>query len=228
MNHPLILLTPQYNDDNTKMTSPKRYTDRLTEHGAIPVITPNLTDESAISDLVAVCDGVLFTGGDDVDPEIYGREKEPDCGFITRYRDDFEILLTKEAMRQKKPILGICRGIQILNVALGGTLVQHRPGHRSVVHGVDIVRDSLLYGILGAEKIKTNSFHHQLIDDPCPGGRITAYAEDGTPEALEIDYKPFFLGVQWHPEYLSGEECDGWSSTLIGAFVEECTKNMRR
>ena len=224
MNHPLILLTPQYNDDNSRMTSPKRYTDRLIELGALPLITPNLTDESEVDELVSVCDGVLFTGGDDVDPALYGREKEPDCGFITRYRDDFEIKLLKSAMRAEKPVFGICRGIQILNVALGGTLVQHKPGHQGVLHEVGIEKDSRLYRLLGSDRIKTNSFHHQHIDGVCPGARITAYAEDGTPEALEIDDYPFFLGVQWHPEVLSGEECDGWSKIIIGAFVDECGK----
>ena len=228
MDHPIIILTPQYNEDRSRMTSPRRYTDRMTERGAIPLISPIIADEEEISRLISISDGVLFTGGDDVDPELYGREKEPECGFVTRYRDDFEIALLKAAMAAEKPVFGICRGIQIMNAALGGTLVQHKPGHQGTTHGVRVEKGSLLHSILGSDAVKTNSFHHQHVDSPFPGGRITAWADDGTPEALETDYSPFFLGVQWHPEVRSGEEFDGWSDVLLSAFVDACRENMRR
>ncbi len=222
MKRPVILLTPQYNAEYTSMTSPKRYTDRMTEHGALPLLAPCVSDPDTVEQLADMADGVLFTGGDDVDPEIYGWQKEPECGFITRYRDDYEIALLNAVMKRKKPVLGICRGIQLLNVGLGGTLIQHRDGHRNVIHGVNIEKGSRLYNLLGEDTIKTNSFHHQAVEIPFSGASITAYAEDGTIEAIEMDDYPFFLGVQWHPEVISGEECDRMSKIILGAFVEAC------
>ena len=166
-------------------------------------------------------DGLLLSGGDDVDPARYGAESHPSVTGVNRDRDAFEIALIQEARRRDLPILGICRGIQILNVACGGTLVQdipsqvpgaveHRfavPPHQafSLAHDVWIEEDSLIGRLLGerladADACTVNSRHHQAVQAPAPGFQVSATAPDGVVEAIEDPAARFCVGVQWHPE----------------------------
>jgi len=163
------------------------------------------------------CSGLLLTGGEDVNPARYGKENElSKCEEIDNYRDSLEFALIKKAVGLKIPVFGICRGEQILNVALGGTLFTDIPTdigttvlHRSsssttgCPHIVNINKNSVLFRLTGITRDTVNSYHHQAIDKIAPGFRVTAYSENGVAEAMERespDGKPFIMAVQWHPE----------------------------
>lgn len=181
------------------------------------------------------CDGLLLPGGLDVDPASYGADEEPDCEEFDPTRDSYEIALTLEALARDMPLLGICRGMQVLNVALGGSLHQDiasQPGrgsHRAVVgslgeassHGIRIEPDTLTSRITaGATAAEGRSHHHQAVDVPAERVLITARSEDdGLPEAIEVADRTFAVGVQWHAEATPGD-------LFIPAFVEAARRFM--
>jgi gamma-glutamyl-gamma-aminobutyrate hydrolase PuuD len=172
--------------------------------------------DSALT-LLSTCDGLLLTGGEDVNPARYGKEHElAKCEEIDNYRDTLEFALIKKAIQVKMPVFGICRGEQILNVALGGTLLTDIPIdvgtsviHRSLsspkgcLHLVEIDKKSVLYQLTGISRDTVNSYHHQSIDKIAPGYKISALSENGVAEAMEPEssaIKSFIMAVQWHPE----------------------------
>ncbi|MDX9871323.1 MAG: gamma-glutamyl-gamma-aminobutyrate hydrolase family protein [Clostridia bacterium] len=207
----------------------EEYVRAIAGSGGIPVLLPAAPPELAES-YYQIVDGLLFSGGDDIDPGYFGEEPVAALGEITPKRDAFELRLAELAWRGKKPVLGICRGIQLLNVALGGTLHQDI-GHLTVlmhnqkaprthaVHQVDVAAGSCLGKILGTKTLRVNSYHHQAVNQIAQGLQVTAHSKDGLVEALEAEGEAFFLGVQWHPEctYL----VDAASRKLFAAFVEE-------
>ncbi|MGI6742333.1 MAG: gamma-glutamyl-gamma-aminobutyrate hydrolase family protein [Eubacteriales bacterium] len=228
MKKPVIIITPQYNDSGNRIDAPLRYAEYFGHAGGLCLVSPLINNENDIDQLAELCNGAVFSGGDDVDPELYGEEKDPLCRLVTRDRDDFEIAFLHACIKHRKPVIGICRGIQLMNVALGGTLYQHLDGHgNGIIHNVNIKPGTLLHKIIGQDTIKTNSYHHQMVKKPAPGLVVSATVEGGYCEAIELPDYPFFLGVQWHPEAAAGEECDVWSNKIIEAFVNECKKNMR-
>lgn len=175
-----------------------------------------LSVDSAIN-LLSTCSGLLLTGGEDVNPLRYGKGNElSKCEEIDNYRDSLEFALIEKALRLKMPVFGICRGEQILNVALGGTLLTDIPTdvgttviHRSssgiagCPHIVNINKKSVLFKLTGISKDTVNSYHHQAIDKIAPGFKISAFSDNGVPEAMEYespDGKSFIMAVQWHPE----------------------------
>jgi putative glutamine amidotransferase len=158
--------------------------------------------------MLAVVDALIITGGCDVDPTNYGAPAEPGLGPTDLVRDAADLAITRAAVVCNMPTLATCRGIQVLNVAMGGTLVQHVDDHMRVdlynqaAHNVDIHPGSRLATILGTEAVGVNSLHHQVIDRLGRGVRAVAYNHEGQVEAIEIDNAPAVLGVQWHPELL--------------------------
>lgn len=178
---------------------------------ALPVILPVTADMQIIREYARAFDGYLFTGGDDIDPALYGEKKHEKCGNIEPERDFFELALLHELIRHDRPVFGICRGIQIMNVALGGTLWQDHdsqvkrekphtekdendvPRHR--VHTSGFLRE-----LLGEEWITTNSYHHQSVKKPGDGLTVCGTSEDGIAEAIAHDTLSFYRAVQWHPE----------------------------
>jgi putative glutamine amidotransferase len=159
-------------------------------------------------------DGILLSGGGDVGPPTYGAPASPECGGIDPERDAFEIALALSAIEAGIPVLGICRGCQVLNVALGGTLHQHLPDitgldhlvpepRHAPAHGVDVATGSELHWIVGTSALEVNSIHHQAIDVVAPGLQVVGRAPDGVVEAVEMRGRPV-LAVQWHPESLGG------------------------
>jgi putative glutamine amidotransferase len=189
------------------------YVRAVARTGATPVVLPPLAPEHAAA-LVDRLDGVLLSGGIDVDPSLYGQARHPKLGRVDRERDDFELALTREALRRDLPLLAICRGQQVLNVATGGTLYQDLPsqlrgavGHEAsgrrtrLSHTVEVEPGSKLAEILGRGPLSVNSFHHQAIerlgDGLLASGRSPA---DGVIEAVEMNGLTFVVGVQWHPE----------------------------
>lgn len=155
--------------------------------------------------LVISLDGMIFSGGGDIDPTHYGQVREPECGTPNAKRDQLEIALFDLIRNRDIPVLGICRGIQLINVMLGGTLKQHVSGHQQPDgvthwHNVDIAENTRLHDIIGSNELMVNSYHHQMIDRVGEGLIVSAHAEDGGIEAVELPGERFLMGVQWHPE----------------------------
>jgi len=183
------------------------YVKAVRAAGAVPVVVPVLDPVDA-NGLVGSFDGLIITGGTDLDPAHYGAARDPRTLEPDHERDAVEMAVARACVAANHPLLAICRGAQVLNVALGGSLHQHLDGHMERdrynldVHEVRLQHGSRLAGIVGAEQIGTNSLHHQCIDRLGEGVRATAFATDGTVEAIEVDAAPNVVGVQWHPELL--------------------------
>jgi putative glutamine amidotransferase len=188
------------------------YVRSVERSGASAVVLPTLGPEHA-EDLLERVDGLLLSGGVDVDPALYGRPRHPKLGRVDRARDDFELALTRHALRRDLPVLAICRGQQVLNVAAGGTLVQDIPSELAGAlrheaagrrtrrsHAVEVAAGSTLASILGKGPLRVNSFHHQAIDRLGDGLTVTGRSEDGVIEAVEMRERAFVVAVQWHPE----------------------------
>lgn len=215
---PLIGITPQYEIERERAWIRSSYTGAVIRAGGIPVILDQYPDgKETIEALLPRLDGILFTGGVDLNPKLYGEEIDPKCGEIADVRDAFEQKLMEVVEQYDIPVFGICRGIQSLNVLCGGSLHQHIDNHQSVRHDVEITEGTRLHAIIGKTKINANSFHHQCVKVSAPGLIVTAHAGDGTIEAIERPGERFFVGVQWHPELLSAEEGD--HHALFCAFI---------
>jgi putative glutamine amidotransferase len=213
---PLIGITTYLGEKNTINSVSFYYINAIHMAGAIPVNLPIINDEACIEVYMEILDGVLFTGGVDIAPYYYGENPINQLGKISSRRDEFELSLFKRAYEKNIPILGICKGIQLINVALGGNLYQDIPtqipsslGHGpsgigvdELYHSVKIKRESKLYGIIGEEETLVNSFHHQSIKTLGGNLMASAFSEDGVIEAVESLDDKFLVGVQWHPECL--------------------------
>ena len=219
--------------EKEKITIGPDYMNAVKRAGAVPVLLPLTDDQAALNALLGRLDGLLLTGGDDIDPALYGEEKLPQCGDIAAARDKMELPLCRMALQQGLPMLCICRGIQVLNVALGGSLYQDIPSQvpeaikhprfdtpRDPVHPVTAAPGSLLEKITGQTSLSVNSRHHQAIKRLGDGLVCAATAPDGIMEAVELPGKKFVLGVQWHPESLSDRYPD--AQALFNAFTEAC------
>jgi putative glutamine amidotransferase len=186
------------------------YLRALERAGAMPVVLPPLGED--VEALLDRLDGVCLSGGPDLDPDAYGAaERHAELGPTEPSLDAFELALARAADRRGIPLLGICRGAQALNVARGGTLVQHVPGHRQAAPGtevtetIEVVAGSRLARLVGAGPHEVNSFHHQAVDVLGSRLRVSARAADGTVEAIESVDGALFLGVQWHAESLAAD-----------------------
>ena len=211
----------------------QNYVRALEHAGAAVVLLPYTKSISSMQWFAKACNGFLFAGGVDIAPWRYGEEKMEQCGEITPLRDEFELSVFDLLFQTDKPILGICRGCQLINVALGGTLVQdiptqccstltHRQGlpHHLPVHGVSIEKNSALYALLGQARIAVNSLHHQAVKELGRGLCSMAQADDGVIEAFCSAEHGFLWGIQWHPE--RSVETDENSRKLFDAFVAAC------
>ena len=178
------------------------YLDCVVKAGGNPVMLPPVGTWTA--DSISFLDGLVIAGGADIDPATYGAEKHEMTGEPRRDRDDAEFALVEAALKIDLPVLGVCRGMQVLNVALGGTLHQHIEGHNPAPGvfehtDIEIVGDSRLHDVLG-DATTVQCHHHQSLDRIADGLRVTAEAPDGTVEAVELESAPFVVGVQSHPE----------------------------
>ncbi len=183
------------------------YPEAIRRAGAIPIVIPPL-DAPAIEPLLDGLWGLCLSGGPDLQPSYYGAQPHRALGPTEPHLDAFEITLVRAAEAREMPVLAICRGLQVLNVARGGTLHQHVEGHRQAelasvpTHAVEIALHSATGRITGATRLEVNSFHHQAVDDLGDGLCVAARAHDGTVEAIECREHPFLVGVQWHAETL--------------------------
>lgn len=203
-------------------------------NGGIPFIIPFNENEEVIKAQMEMIDGLLLSGGQDVAPKNYGEEPTPKLGDIFPERDDFEYGLLKSALEAKKPVLGICRGSQIINTYFNGSLYQdlsyigkdvlkHNQVNSPsmVTHSVTIDKSSKLFDIFGEEKIMVNSFHHQAVKKVGEGLVKTAKAPDGIVEAIEKTDYPFLVAVQWHPEMLQNSV--DMMNKLFLRFIKEAS-----
>lgn len=209
---PIIGVTPSFDHESQRYMLSPNYTAGVRAAGGVPVILP-YADDVAVERLLGVVDGILLSGGVDVDPVHFQEEPLPQLGRVCPDRDRAELLLTRRVLAAGLPILGICRGAQLLNVAAGGSLFQDIPTqvksgfkHSQTAprwhptHGVELEAGSITRRLLGVPSIRVNSFHHQAVSRPAPGFAVTARAGDGVIEAIEGP--GFAVGIQWHPEMM--------------------------
>ena len=225
----VVIAMPRMSTDPEPTVAQSKYIESLARAGAGMCWVELSAPEQAVQDALT-CDGLLLPGGGDMDPKFYGQARIPACGEPNLLRDAAEPLLLRAFLAADKPVLGICRGIQVMNAVLGGDLYQdikpfeHLPhnGHWAKVHTVTVRRGTLLSRILGQDTVLVNSQHHQAVDRVAPGFTLAALSEDGIVEAIEKPDARFCLGVQWHPEWLS--DADPAMQGLFDAFVNACSK----
>jgi putative glutamine amidotransferase len=216
------------------------YVDAVIAAGGAPLVIPLGAEGDTLLRLYSLLDGLLLPGGDDVDPSRYGQEAHEKLGAVDPGRDELELTLAQWALRDNLPVFGICRGVQVLAVAGGGTLYQHVPeqvrsslphdvrenGRDHLCHVVAILPDTVLAQALGPGNRRVNSLHHQSVRRPPEGFVVSARADDNVIEAIEAPHRPFTLGVQWHPEA-------AWSTTapefgeLFRSFVLAASEGSR-
>lgn len=238
MRKPLIGITGRKDDSgrllrNVMHSVGETYTRAIHRVGGVPVIIPPLTTADDWPILLERLDGVLFSGGEDITPEHYRQADEPWLGSVDKERDASELGLVQQWLTTGRPLLAICRGHQLLNVALGGTLYQdiaaylpdtldhaYTPARpmEQVVHPVMIAPESRLAAILGGIHFEVNSAHHQAVQQPGTGLIVTAHAPDGVIEAVELPDHPFCVSVQWHPEAMVKVSDTMWP--LFAAFIK--------
>lgn len=236
---PIIGITPSLETNESKIYTPTSYPKAVIQAGGTPVFLNFTRDDEMIEQYAAMADGFLFSGGDDVNPASYGEEQIWGCGDVCPLRDDFEIKLLKVLVEKypEKPVLGICRGAQVLNVAMGGTLYQdlqtqvegcirHQQQQSShyASHKAMMTEGSKLHAIYGSTEVTVNSFHHQAVKDVGEGLVVTARASDGVVEGLEKPDHPYFIAVQWHPERQVEGPHHPEHKPLFQSFVDACRK----
>ena len=208
------------------------YIQSVIDAGASPIVLPNTDNLSIIDSQIDIIDGLILTGGYDINPLNFNEEPKEKLGYVCNERDLYEFYLLKKAMKKQIPILGICRGIQVINVFNGGTLYQDlsyinnsyvkhdqdcEPTFPS--HSISIFKNSILYEILG-DKALVNSYHHLAIKDLAPNFKVSALSKDGIIEAIESTTDELIIGVQWHPELLTKNYEK--MLNLFKYFVEKC------
>lgn len=235
MKKPLIGITPAYNTTKMQYDLPPAYTNAVIKAGGIPVILPYTSDEEIMKQIADTCDGFLYSGGHDVAPWVYGEDPWYGLDVLAPLRDMTEVALFKPAFDSQKPILGICRGMQMVNCCLGGTLYQDLPtdytkpqeiNHVQTekpvfpIHLVQVAAGSDFEKIVEDSEFNVNSFHHQAVKDIGKGLVVAANAPDGMVEALSLPGHPFLYLVQWHPEELY-PQCKT-SQKLFAKFIKAC------
>lgn len=223
--------------ESPRMFARSAYATAIEQAGGIPLFLARpQTDD--IAQLVGLMDGLLLMGGVDPHPSLYGEEVLPICGEIDAQRDTLELALLRYAVEKNIPVLGLCRGLQVMNIYFSGTLYQDLPSqfpsttaHEShsiterkrIMHSVEVLPDTTLAHILGAGRLEVNSIHHQGINMLGNNLRASAKSPDGLIEGIEHTTHPFCVGTQWHPEEFS----DAPSRGLFRAFIEEAKKTSR-
>ena len=219
MRKPVIGVTPQFQEDTGQIWMRKEYTEALLAAGGLPIVTLQYTSGEDMEVLLSSVDGILLTGGGDIHPRYFGGGDDTACKTVQPERDVFELELCRRAILRGKPVLGICRGIQVLNVAMGGTLCLNLSGHMGTEHEIGVEPESPFYRLLG-DHAKVNSFHHQCIARCAPALRIAAVSGDGCPEAVWVPGCRFAAAVQWHPEYMF--RTDPRQESIFRSFCDAC------
>ena len=235
---PIIGITLDYSEEKSYSHYPwyalrADYSDAVQKAGGIGVFLPYQLD--AIPEYVKMCDGLIVSGGDfDISPSQYGEDHIHEKVVLNHNRTEFEYALLKEFLASKKPLLGICGGQQLLNVVLGGALIQHIPDEvdgaleheqpypkHTPTHGLKCDKNSLFYKIVGNDEYMVNTTHHQAVKGCGQGLKAVGHAPDGVVEVIELEGHPFCIGVQWHPEFCHIEE----DIKLMNSFIGACQKD---
>ena len=230
---PVIGITTDVQQDGENILK-NTYVQAVIRAGGLPMIIP-VGLEQDVDQLIEMFDGLLLSGGNDINPMLFNEEPHEYLGVVSPSRDSSELELARRMLKTGKPILGICRGLQVLNVAVGGTLYQdlykqndspilqhiQKAPNTHCSHYVQLDKGSLLESIAGSERIQVNSYHHQSLKEVPSDFKVTAVASDGIVEAIESTDEQFVLGVQWHPEALSAAG-DAVSLRIFERFISEC------
>jgi len=238
---PIIGITCDYDWERYTYQLKAGYVEGISRFGGQPFIIPSLCgtpDAENINLIISRIDGLLLSGGQDVHPRFFGEEPHFAIGRVNPQRDDMELVLCRQAVKSGMPVFGICRGVQLLNIALGGDIYQDlisQRGKQGLIchnqpapkwfgfHDVHIAEGTRLHQILGTTSISANTFHHQAVRRLAPGLRCAAKTSDGIIEAVEDSNHPFLIGVQWHPECMLE---DPRMIKLFNAFVESSVSYM--
>jgi putative glutamine amidotransferase len=233
---PLIGITSIYEKgaerELPKVSTNYNYVEAVIKAGGTPVVLPTIEDPGSIEKYIRTMDGLLLVGGDDIPPSAYGEKPHPTVRTLSDKRYHFESKLIKLWLsKTKKPMLGICLGMQFTNVVSGGTLIQDIPsekGHKVIhrtwqgaEHAVKVEKATRLYRILGSEELTVFSWHHQAVDKMGKGLRIAAKSRDNVIEAMELRGKRFGVFTQWHPER---RQADAYGEKIFKAFIKACSK----
>jgi putative glutamine amidotransferase len=238
MSKPLIGITTRNGKDadGHPLTALQHsYINAIVQAGGMPILIPSMLPEEDFTGLYSLLAGILFTGGGDVSLEYFNGSSHPRIGEVDKMRDTTEITLMRAAVNDGKPLLGICRGAQVMNVALGGTLYTHihdqvkgaldhdYPGdlRRILVHSVNVDETTHSAEIFGETLLNVNSLHHQGLKDIAPNLRVAGHAPDGLVEVVEIPDHPYAVAVQWHPEWLTDQPA---MQRLFRSFVDASGK----
>ncbi|MEK4404391.1 gamma-glutamyl-gamma-aminobutyrate hydrolase family protein [Sporosarcina sp. FSL K6-6792] len=230
---PVIGITTDVQQDGENILK-NTYVQAVIRAGGLPMIIP-VGLEQDVDQLIELFDGLLLSGGNDINPMLFNEEPHEYLGVVSPSRDSSELELARRMLKTGKPILGICRGLQVLNVAVGGTLYQdlykqndspilqhtQKAPNTHCSHFVQLDKGSLLESIAGSERIQVNSYHHQSLKEVPSDFKVTGVASDGIVEAIESTDEQFVLGVQWHPEALSAAG-DAVSLRIFERFISEC------
>ena len=216
---------------SSKVVVNANYADAVSRGGHLPVVIPRFGTDAQFDAIVAKLDVLIMTGGEDIAPMRYNAKDSPKLGEVNAERDGFDFRLLAAARRRNLPVIGICRGCQLLNVAFGGTLWQDLPSefpvrgvqHRNMFHQIAIEPDSRFSRVTGVTNALVNSYHHQAVKDLAPGFRIVAKSPEGVVEAIECDTYPA-IGVQFHPEKMQCDEMDG----SLAAFFRDILSLFRQ
>lgn len=231
MEKPIIGIVPLFDEYKDSYWMLPGYMLSIEKCGGIPIMLPLTKNKGNIKELTKYCDGFLFSGGHDVNPNLYKEEKSNKCHNICVERDEMETILFEEIIKEDKPLLAICRGIQIINVLLGGSLYQdlqtqkglnhvQKPPYDINFHKVDIIKDTPLHNLLNLNEIGVNSYHHQAIKDLAVNLKPMAVSKDGLIEGVYLEDKKFVWGLQWHPEF--NYEKEETSIKIIKEFINKC------
>ena len=230
---PVIGIIPLFDEEKDSIWMVPGYMDGIRRAGAVPMILPLVCDQADLRQIKSMCSGYLFTGGHDVDPSLYGEEKTGLCGPACMERDRLEQNVFRMAWEDHKAVLGICRGLQLINVLMGGTLFQDlpsefqgtcciehhmKPPYSRVCHQVELVQGGPLCKLLGRNSMGVNSYHHQGIKKLAPGLKATAVAEEGLVEGIYAPDREYIQAVQWHPEFMSPGDAD--AGKIFRSFIE--------
>jgi putative glutamine amidotransferase len=235
---PIIGITSAYVKHNENMEGVYVHHDyhkTVAANGGTPIILPFINSEAAL-EMLTLCDGIILSGGEDVDPKFFNQDPHMNLGPTKPERDLAEMTIVKYALENNIPLLAICRGVQILNVALGGTLIQDIPTQVSNAmqhsqniersrdsHWVNISKDSNLFDILGSDRVRVNSLHHQSLGVIAEDLRVVAESSDGIIEAVEYAHpSTFTIGVQWHPESMASTNKN--MNDLFVELIKSCSK----
>lgn len=230
---PLIGITPLIDEKKDSFWMLPEYMKALEMAGALPVMLPLTDAPDMIEQIAETFDGFLFSGGHDIAPACYGEDCIPECGIAIPERDSMEHALFAKIVKTEKPILGICRGLQFLNVALGGTLYQDiaaqypteinhvmKQPYNQAIHKVSILPDTPFAKLISVSELGVNTRHHQAIKELAPHLKAGAISEDGLVEGVFMPDKKFVVGVQWHPEHALDAEM--YSMNFFRSFVDAC------